>query len=76
MGTHLRVLSESYPMNTNMIGFRWFSSFLRPYALDESALSIGRSSIVDSYLSTSYQGMECTYHILKEINLANPLRYA
>ena len=25
MGTHLRVLSESYPMNTNMIGFRWFS---------------------------------------------------
>ena len=25
MGTHLRVLSESYPMNTNMTGFRWFS---------------------------------------------------
>ena len=25
MGTHLRVLSESYPMNINMIGFRWFS---------------------------------------------------
>ena len=25
MGTHLRVLSDSYPMNTNMTGFRWFS---------------------------------------------------
>ena len=25
MGTHLRVLNESYPMNTNMIGFRRFS---------------------------------------------------
>ena len=25
MSTHLKVLSESYPMNTNMIGFRWFS---------------------------------------------------
>ena len=24
MGTHLRVLSESYLMNTNMAGFRWF----------------------------------------------------
>ena len=27
MGTHLRVLSESYLMNTNMAGFRWFSKF-------------------------------------------------
>ena len=25
MGTHFRVLSESFPMNTNMTGFRWFS---------------------------------------------------
>ena len=25
IGTHLRVLSRSYLMNTNMIGFRWFS---------------------------------------------------
>ena len=25
MGTHLRVLSESFQMNTNMTGFRWFS---------------------------------------------------
>ena len=25
MGAQLRVLSEGYPMNTNMAGFRWFS---------------------------------------------------
>ena len=25
MGNHLRVLGESYPMNTNMTGFRCFS---------------------------------------------------
>ena len=25
MGTHLRVLGESYAMNTNMKGFRWIS---------------------------------------------------
>ena len=25
MGTHLRVLSESFQMNTNLTGFRWFS---------------------------------------------------
>ena len=30
MGTHLRVLSESYPMNTNMTGGLdpWFSKYL------------------------------------------------
>ena len=27
MGTHLRVLSESSPMNTNMTGLTWFSKF-------------------------------------------------
>ena len=25
MGTHPRILSESFLMNTNMTGFRWFS---------------------------------------------------
>ena len=28
LGTHLRVLSESYPININVIRFRWFSKFL------------------------------------------------
>ena len=28
MRIHMRVLSESYPMNTNMTGFRWFKKNL------------------------------------------------
>ena len=42
MGTDLRVLSKSYPMNTNMTGFRWFSKMFASLCLDESSLSIGR----------------------------------
>ena len=45
MGTHLRVLSESYPINTNMTGFRTLDGFhysLPPCALDESSFSIGK----------------------------------
>ena len=30
MGTHLRVLIESYPMNINMTGFIWFSIIFAP----------------------------------------------
>ena len=42
MGTHLRVLSESYPINTNMTKFRWFLKiFLSLGAFDESSLSTG-----------------------------------
>ena len=41
-GTYLRVLSESYPMNTNMTGFRRFSKYLCHFALDKSSLSLGR----------------------------------
>ena len=45
MGTHMRVLSKSFPMNTNMTGFRWFLNIFA--TLDESSLSIGRvNSIV------------------------------
>ena len=36
MGTHLRVLSKSYPMKTNMTGLRWFSKPLRPFAFEKS----------------------------------------
>ena len=39
MGTHMRVLSERYPMNTNMTGFRWFSKSLRYFDVHKS---IGR----------------------------------
>ena len=42
MVTHLRVLSESYPIYTNMTGLGWFKKKLHPCALLESSLSIGR----------------------------------
>ena len=35
MGTHLKVLSETFPMNTNMTGFRWFSKLF-------ASLCVGR----------------------------------
>ena len=38
----MKVLNESYPINTNMTGFRCFSKTLCPCALDESCLSIRR----------------------------------
>ena len=48
MGTHMRVLSERFTMNTNKTGFRsFFHKSLHPCALDESHLSIKR---VKSYL--------------------------
>ena len=42
MGTHLRVLSESYPTNTNMTGFRWFSKISAFLCFAKSSLSMGR----------------------------------
>ena len=33
IGTHLTVLSESFPMNTNMTGLRWLSSFCAFFVL-------------------------------------------
>ena len=43
MGIYLRVLSESFLMNTNMTGqgLDVFKKSLPPCALDESSLSIG-----------------------------------
>ena len=42
MGTHLRALSESYLMSTNMT---WLSIYLHLCALDKSSLSIGRVNL-------------------------------
>ena len=42
MGTHLKVLSESFPMNTNMTCLDGFQKSLCSCDLDESSLSIGR----------------------------------
>ena len=45
MGTHLRVPSESYPMNTNMTGLRGNSKIFASYALDDSSLAIERVNL-------------------------------
>ena len=57
MGTHLRVLSESYLVNINMpgLGLDGYQKTLNPFALDVSSLSIGRVKIHGSY-STSCLG--------------------
>ena len=46
-GTHLRVLSSSYQMNTNMTGFNYMGlkKYLRTFALEESSLSIRRVKV-------------------------------
>ena len=44
MGTHLRILSERYPMKTNMDVFQ---KSLLPCTLDESSLSIGRVIVLE-----------------------------
>ena len=61
MGTQPRVLGESFPMNTNMTGFRWFSKNLGVFVLwmkDASALEglIGEDS---SILSSRCWPMNC-----------------
>ena len=42
MGTNLKELSESYPMNTNMTRFGCFSKIFASLCLGESSLSTGR----------------------------------
>ena len=47
----MKVLSESYPINTNMTGFVYFSKSMCRYAWVKSSLSIGRAdSSYSSYL--------------------------
>ena len=38
MGTHLKVLSERYPISTHMTGFRWFSKIFPSFTKLASAL--------------------------------------
>ena len=72
MGTasHLRILRESYLINTNMTGFTFgFQKLLHPCALDKSSLSTGRvknfsrTSLLD--LNGPLEGCE---NVLVELN--------
>ena len=51
IGTHLRALSESYPMNTNMSGFRWFSKIAVSLCFGQSSLSIGLDNYYCNFIS-------------------------
>ena len=44
MGTHLRVLSERYPISTNITGFKRFQKSLCPCAFDEISLEVSEGS--------------------------------
>ena len=56
MGTHLRVPSESYPMNTNTTGFRLFSEFR------SISISIKGSAPIAKYFTTL--ALTARYHLL------------
>ena len=64
MGTHLRVLSESYPMNTNMTGFKWFSKIfaslcfgqMSPYYWSMDAIFIYREFIINTIGQSDFAG--------------------
>ena len=64
MGIHLRVLSESYPMNTDMTGFRFLKIFqLNPWALDESSLSIGWIKVAVNVSSSGKPVLRFMYYV-------------
>ena len=44
MDTHLSVLRESFPINTSMTGFRWFSKIFASLCCGKSSLSIGKGN--------------------------------
>ena len=60
MGTHLKVLSESYPMNTNMTRSRWFSKFFTFCTKDDGSLSNGRVKILLKHLLSRFQSVTAT----------------
>ena len=67
VGTHLRELRESFPMNTNMTGFRWFSKNFVFSSLDESSLimervkkSLCKGGLFVYYLDNQASWLFCT----------------
>ena len=68
--SNMRVLSDNYPMNTNMRGLGVFQKSLRPCSLDEGSLSIGwvKSCNMGSYKCTSSKYIEIS-SIQKDIML-------
>ena len=61
MVPHLRVLSKSYPLNTNVTGFRWFKKIFASFCFGIS-LCIGR---VKPFASGAYRMVRHTWKYLK-----------
>ena len=51
MGTHLRVLSESYHMNKDMIGVRWFSKIFASSCFGQNIRRVKQNFIFHLFLS-------------------------
>ena len=54
MDTHLKVLSESYPINTNMTGFRSYSEILLLW-LKVSLALVGLNYVVRIAISARFE---------------------
>ena len=58
MGTHLRVLIESIPMNINMIGLRWFSEIFASLCfwmkVASALIGLNKDQSVDRILTMSH----------------------
>ena len=54
MGTHLRVIAESYPMSTNMIGFRWFFKNRRVIVLNRTIVASALEGLNMVLIQTVY----------------------
>ena len=65
MGTHMRVLSESFPMSKTQQGLDGFQKSLRSCALDKCSLSIGR--VMLPFLTSPSIGL---YLLFSDVNMA------
>ena len=60
-GTHLKVLSKSFPMNTNMKGFRWFSKIFAPLEVvlcTKIASALGGPGLSINGLNPGYKDLD------------------
>ena len=64
MVTHLRLLSESYPINTDMTGFRWFSKIFVFLCFGRILLALASKVLRKSwYIANIILGMSKFNHI-------------
>ena len=82
MGTHPKELSECYPLNSNMTGFRCFQTSLCPCVFDKSSLSIGRvkAQLPQEKMPTKYEHSSLSWmynwsaslYLIRELLISSP----